>query len=71
MRCFKDMSGAVFDVADADIERFEDIFNHLKEQNRMDFEIGRAKTLPELKEDENMAGGYGGNSYGGGRGGYG
>jgi hypothetical protein len=71
MRSFKDMSGVVFDVQEEDIERFEDVFNHLKEENRIDFEIGRAKTLPELREDDNPGGGYGGgygNSYGGGYG---
>lgn len=75
MRAYKDMTGAVFDVSEEDIERIEDIFNHLKEERRIDFDIGRAKQLPELKEDENF-GGYQGNynqgygNSGGFRGGY-
>lgn len=52
MRAFKDMSGGVFDIPEDDIDRFEDVFKHLKEEKRIDFEIGRAKSLPELKEDE-------------------
>ncbi len=54
MRSFKDLTGAVFDVAEQDINRFEDIFNHLRDEKRIDFEIGRAKSLPELTEE----GGY-------------
>jgi len=46
------MDGVVFDVPEDCIGRFEDIFNHMKEERRIDFEIGRAKNLPELKEDE-------------------
>lgn len=76
---FKDQTGAVFDVAEDQIARFEDVFNHLKEQKRIAFEIGRAMKLPELMEENSFggrqaAGGYGGNSgYGGGGygGGYG
>lgn len=78
---YKDQTGAVFDVAEDQIARFEDVFNHLKEQKRIAFEIGRAMKLPELKEEDSFggrpaggAGGYGGNSgYGGGGygGGYG
>lgn len=76
MRMFKDQMGAVFDVPEEHITRFEDVFNHLKEQKRIHFEIGRAKTLPELKEDDAFNRGGAGNaqSYGGGyggRGGYG
>lgn len=52
MRSFKEMDGAVFDVPEEMIERFEDIFSHLKSEKRIDFEIGRAKALPELKDDE-------------------
>lgn len=52
MRAYKDLTGAVFDIRDEDIERFEDIFNHLRDEQRIDFEISRAKSLPELKEDE-------------------
>jgi hypothetical protein len=75
MRMFKDQQGAVFDVQEDHIQRFEDVFNHLREQGRIHFEIGRAKTLPELKEDDSFNRGTGGNgpSYGGGyaAGGYG
>jgi hypothetical protein len=74
MRAFKDLTGAVFDVAEHDIARFDDIFDHLKEEKRIDFEIGRAKSLPELKEEEGYggaSGGYGAQRYGGGGGGYG
>lgn len=56
MRAFKDNDGAVFDVPEDCIDRFEDIFNHLKDEKRIDFEIGRAKSLPELKEDEAVQG---------------
>lgn len=70
---FKDQMGAVFDVPEDHIQRFEDIFNHLRDQRRISFEFGRAKTLPELREDDsfNRGGGpaYGG--YGGNQGGYG
>lgn len=52
MRAYKDLTGAVFDIRDEDIQRFEDIFNHLKDEQRIDFEISRAKSLPELKEDD-------------------
>ena len=70
MRSFKDMNGVVFDVPESFIERFEDVFNHLKDERRIDFEIGRAKTLPELREDDNPSGGMANGGYGG-RGGYG
>jgi hypothetical protein len=43
MRAFKDMTGAVFDINEEDIDRFEDIFTHLRNEKRIDFEIGRAK----------------------------
>eukprot|EP00350_Pseudokeronopsis_sp_OXSARD2_P002754 CAMPEP_0170546402 /NCGR_PEP_ID=MMETSP0211-20121228/4755_1 /TAXON_ID=311385 /ORGANISM="Pseudokeronopsis sp., Strain OXSARD2" /LENGTH=215 /DNA_ID=CAMNT_0010850855 /DNA_START=1684 /DNA_END=2331 /DNA_ORIENTATION=+ len=69
MRCFKDMTGACFDVQEDDIDRFEDIFTHLHKEGRITFEIGRAKSLPELKEDETSGGysnggGYNGGGYG-------
>jgi hypothetical protein len=74
MRCFKEMDGVVFDVAEDSIDRFEDIFNHLRDEKRIDFEIGRCKNLPELKEDDSAIGGYGQGGYGqggyGGQGGY-
>lgn len=68
MRMFKDQQGAVFDVPEDHIQRFDDVFNHLKEQGRIHFEIGRAKTLPELREDDSFNRGPGGSgpSYGGG-----
>ena len=71
---FKDQQGAVFDVPEEFIQRFDDIFNHLKDQRRINFDIGKCKSLPELREDDSFArgapqGGYGG-GYGG-QGGYG
>lgn len=72
MRAFKDMDGVVFDVPDEIIDRFEDIFNHMKSEKRIDYEIDRAKSLPILREDDsnpyqgnsgNSRGGYGGSSY--------
>ena len=66
---FKDQQGTVFDVPEEFIQRFEDIFNHLRDQGRINFEFGRAKTLPELREDDSfnrggpVQGGYSG--YGG------
>jgi len=85
MRAFKDMTGAVFDLPEHFSTRIEDIFSHECEERRVDFKFGRAKELPELKEDENrygappqMGNGYGGGggygqrgSYGGGYGGRG
>lgn len=71
MRAFKNMSGACFDVTEPFAQRVEDIFVDLIEERRVDFTFGRAKDLPEFKEDDTrMQGGYGG-GYGGGRGGYG
>jgi hypothetical protein len=61
MRAFKDMTGVVFDVPDVHIGRFEDIFTHLKDENRIDFTVEKAKALPELREDDNSAGGYSAN----------
>jgi ATP-dependent RNA helicase DDX21 len=76
MRCFADQTGAVFDVLESHAERFEDIFNHLKNEARIDFSVSRSMTLPDLKEDAdqgmggNMGGGYGGqrNQWGGNQG---
>lgn len=51
MRMFKDQKGVVFDVPDEHIEKFEDVFSHLKTEKRIDFLVSRAKELPELKED--------------------
>lgn len=63
---FKDQQGAVFDVAEENITRFEDIFNHLKDQRRINFEIARARQLPELREDDsfNRGASFGTNSGG-------
>ena len=72
MRMFKDQTGAVFDVPEDQIQKFEDVFIHLKDQRRINFEVARAKALPELKEDDSFNRGgpaYGG--YGGNQGGYG
>lgn len=55
MRMFKDQKGVVFDVPDESITRFEDVFNHLKNEKRIDFTVERAKELPELKEDADYA----------------
>jgi len=46
------MTGVVFDVSEEHIDRFDDIFKHLAEEGRIDFEIKRAKTLPELTEED-------------------
>lgn len=43
MRALKENDGAVFDVPEDCIERFEDIFSHLKSENRIDYEIERCK----------------------------
>jgi hypothetical protein len=48
MRTFKNLEGVVFDVPEDQLERFEDVFKHLKDEDRIDFEMSRAKTLPEL-----------------------
>ena len=52
MRSFKDNTGAAFDIPEDEVDRFDDIFKHLVESQRVDFEIGRCKSLPELKEDD-------------------
>jgi hypothetical protein len=69
MRAYKDMTGVVFDVPEEFISRFDDIFHHLKEERRIDFEIGRAKSLPELKEDEQVPTGHNTRFHQGGSGG--
>ena len=66
MRMFKDQQGACFDVPEEHIQKFDDVFNHLKEQRRIAFEIGRPKALPELREDDSFRGTTSGPSYGGG-----
>jgi hypothetical protein len=54
MRCFKDNSGAVFDVPAHERGRVEDIFDHIQQRGDSDFTVEKAVELPELKED----GGY-------------
>lgn len=75
MRAFKDMTGACFDVPENYAQRIEDSYNYVLDQRgTLDFEMGIAKDLPELKEDDyNNQGGHGGGGYQGrgGRGGYG
>lgn len=39
MRMYKDQTGVVFDVPDEHIQRFEDIFNHMNDQKKMDFTL--------------------------------
>lgn len=73
MRSLASMNGAVFDVPDQQMEQFESIFNHAKESGgRMDFEIEKCITMPELLDNDRggYGGGYGGESNFGG-GGYG
>lgn len=62
---FKDQTGTVFDVPEEHIQRFEDVFNHLREQRRINFEVNRPKTLPELREDDSFRGGPAQGGYGG------
>ena len=69
MRAFKDMSGACFDVPADLAGRFSDIFEYEQKERRCDFRVAKAKELPELKEDD-RPGFEGGQSYGGGGGGY-
>jgi hypothetical protein len=52
MRAFKNMSGAAFDVPEPLAQRVEDIFVDLIEERRVEFSFGRAKELPEFKDDE-------------------
>jgi hypothetical protein len=47
-----------------DAEKVEDIFHHESERSRVDFKVGLATELPELKEDfgaptSSYGGGYG------------
>ena len=46
------MDGVVFDVPEDQIDRFEDIFSHMRSERRIDYEIERAKALPVLREDD-------------------
>lgn len=52
MRCFKDSTGACFDVQAVDAQKFEDIFENETSKSRVDFKVSRATELPELKEDQ-------------------
>ena len=58
MRSFKDMMGACFDVPSAIAPQFEDIFKYLQEERRTNYEVFRATSLPELKEDDRVMGGF-------------
>lgn len=55
------MTGACFDVLSSDVQKFEDIFDHETTTKQTDFKVQRATELPELKEDQFVPGGYGGN----------
>jgi len=47
------MTGACFDVPEAMSQRIEDSYNYIVDQRgNIDFEMGIAKDLPELKEDD-------------------
>ena len=49
MRALASMSGAVFDVEDAQAQEFEDCFIHAKESGaRCDADVYVCKTLPDL-----------------------
>ena len=72
------MDGAVFDVEEAHVQKFDDSFEHARESGqRMDFEIEKCKELPDLLDLDkrngggDMRGGFGGRGGGnfGGRGG--
>jgi hypothetical protein len=67
MKCFKDSTGAVFDVQASDVERLADIFEHETSAKQVDFQVSRCTSLPELKEDDRPVGGYGQQSSYGGR----
>ena len=51
MKCFKDNTGACFDVQASDTERFSDIFEHETTNKQVDFQVSRCTSLPELKEE--------------------
>lgn len=63
MRCFKDNSGAVFDVPAHERSRVEDIFDHIQQKGDSDFTVEKAQELPELKEDSGYQGNSGGGHY--------
>jgi hypothetical protein len=51
MKCFKDNTGACFDVQASDTERLCDIFEHETSGKTVDFQVSRCTSLPELKEE--------------------
>ena len=52
MKQKKDNSGVVFDIYEDQSDRFQEIFNHLKENDsRVDFILERCSELPELTDD--------------------
>lgn len=74
MRQKKDNTGVVFDIYENQVDRFQEIFNHLKEtDSRIDFIVEKCNELPEL-DDESGSGfeSRGGSSWNreGGSGGY-
>lgn len=71
MRALADRTGAVFDVDEDKAQQFEDIFEHAREEGKkMDFEVDRCNSLPELLDNDKPLGGGGGMRGGAGRGGY-
>lgn len=72
MRSLKNKSGVVFDIATRDADMFVECFENLKANNghRVDFEVSRCKSLPDLEQDSGNGGSSGGGGgYGGARGG--
>lgn len=62
MKCFKDSTGACFDVSSRDAEKLEDIFEHETQGKTVDFQVSRCTALPELKEDDRPVGNLGYNN---------
>lgn len=53
MRALANMQGAVFDVPEDKVSSFEDIFEHAKDSGRrLDFEISKCETLPDLLDNQ-------------------
>ena len=55
MRSIADRTGVVFDIRTRDAEQFIECFEQLKatvDARRIDFDVVRAKSLPELSPDE-------------------